>query len=358
MRLSSFEANTEAGASRLAVPKRIADHDWPSDSPPLVTICCITYNQEKYICQAIDGFLEQETTFPVEILIHDDASTDRTTDIIKEYAARYPSLFRLVLQSENQYSRRGFSFLADFYSASKGGYVAFCEGDDYWISPVKLQRQLEFLEQNPEYVACFHRVKVLYDGCDLRNDNITQLPTEHESIMDLAGFGNYFHTPAAVVKNVLRQIPSSLLASPLADYPTWMYVAQFGKMKHLDDTMAVYRHGAGVWSTLSQQSREVKTIQCFSVLLEYFHNCKESTLADIFADRISRFIHNISIPLSESEIRHLLTNEIAFQKVKDASCREQVEDPHLKRNAELAVEIQTVASGLHHTFRKLLRLFR
>ena len=101
--------------------------------PVMVSICCITYNQEPYIRAALDGFMSQKTSFAYEVLIHDDASTDRTADIIREYAARYPDVIKPILQSENQYSR-GFTNISGTYNFPRaaGRYIAMCEGDDYW----------------------------------------------------------------------------------------------------------------------------------------------------------------------------------------------------------------------------------
>ncbi|MFK2352270.1 glycosyltransferase family 2 protein [Bacteroides fragilis] len=109
---------------------------------PLVSICCITYNHVAHISQCLDGFLMQKTTFIFEILIHDDASTDGTADIIRKYVAKYPHLIKPVYQVENQYSK-GVKIMSTYnYSRARGKYIALCEGDDYWIDPLKLQNRL------------------------------------------------------------------------------------------------------------------------------------------------------------------------------------------------------------------------
>jgi len=118
---------------------------------PIVSICCITYNHEKYIRDAIEGFLMQKTNFTFEILIHDDASTDKTAEIVREYEQKYPQLIKPIYQTENQYSKGinpGVEFL---FPRARGKYIALCEGDDYWIDPLKLQKQVDFLEANPEF---------------------------------------------------------------------------------------------------------------------------------------------------------------------------------------------------------------
>lgn len=135
----------------LEQPVKISEQRWEADVRPFVSISCITYNHEKYIRDAFEGFLMQETTFPVEILVHDDASTDSTSDIIREYESRYPAIFRVIYQTENQYSKKvkiGFTYQ---YPRVRGKYYATCEGDDYWIDPLKLQKQVNFLESHTDY---------------------------------------------------------------------------------------------------------------------------------------------------------------------------------------------------------------
>lgn len=145
---------------------------------PLVSICCITYNHAQFIRKCLDGFLMQQTDFPIEILIHDDCSTDGTTEIIREYKAKYPELIFPLYEEENQY-QQGKAGEIDFYNyrRARGKYIAYCEGDDYWIDPLKLQKQVDFMEANPEYSVCFHDYVVcnMWNGeyvtrCHLIND--------------------------------------------------------------------------------------------------------------------------------------------------------------------------------------------
>ena len=133
------------------------------DRLPLVSICCVTYNHAPYIRNCLEGFLMQKTSFPVEILIHDDASTDGTDEIIREYARLYPEKFFPLIEEENQYSKPNHK-CPDFYNyeRARGKYIAYCEGDDYWTDPLKLQKQVDFLESNPQYSVCWHRYRKFY----------------------------------------------------------------------------------------------------------------------------------------------------------------------------------------------------
>jgi len=128
----------------------------------MVSIDCITYNHEDYIRDTIDSFLMQKTNFNYEILIHDDASTDRTAEIITEYQKKYPDIIKPIFQKQNQYSQGVKHISYKFnHTRAKGKYIAFCEGDDYWIDENKLQKQVDFLETNPECTFCFHNAIVL-----------------------------------------------------------------------------------------------------------------------------------------------------------------------------------------------------
>ena len=116
---------------------------------PIVSICCITFNHARYIRACLDGFIMQKTNFSFEVLINDDCSTDGTIDILKEYSERYPNIIKPIFHDENQYSKGIRRILATFvYPKVKGKYVALCEGDDYWTDPLKLQKEVDFLESN------------------------------------------------------------------------------------------------------------------------------------------------------------------------------------------------------------------
>ena len=130
---------------------------------PVVSICSITYNHANYIRDTIESFLMQKTNVPIEIIIHDDASTDGTTEIIKEYSIKFPNIIIPIIQTENQYSKGVRGIAARFtFPRARGKYIALCEGDDYWTDPYKLQKQVDFLEANPDCSLCFHASKLIH----------------------------------------------------------------------------------------------------------------------------------------------------------------------------------------------------
>lgn len=128
------------------------------DEPLMVTIRCITYNHEPYIRQCLDGFVMQKTNFRFEAIVHDDASTDGTATVIREYAEKYPDIIKPIYETENQYSKHDGSLQRIMSAHMRGKYIAVCEGDDYWIDPLKLQKQVDFLEANPEYGLVYTNV--------------------------------------------------------------------------------------------------------------------------------------------------------------------------------------------------------
>lgn len=121
-----------------------------------VSVLCAAYNHEDFLRQTLDGFVSQKTSFPFEVLVNDDASTDSTADILREYAEKYPEIIRPFYQTENLYSRRINLYDVVFFPAVRGEYIALCEGDDYWNDPEKLQRQVDWLDAHPDYSACVH----------------------------------------------------------------------------------------------------------------------------------------------------------------------------------------------------------
>ena len=125
--------------------------------PLIVTIQCLVYNHESFLRQCLDGFVMQKTSFRFEVIVHDDASTDGSAAIIREYADKYPEIIKPIFETENLYSKRDGSLRRVMYRNTRGKYVAICEGDDYWTDPYKLQKQVDFLESHPDYVMCSHR---------------------------------------------------------------------------------------------------------------------------------------------------------------------------------------------------------
>lgn len=211
-----------------------------------VSIICLTYNQEKYIEEALEGFLMQNVNFQFEVLIHDDASTDSTQKIIRRYQKKYPSIFKPVFEKQNQFSKNNLVFVKNIFQEAKGEYIALCEGDDYWTDPNKLQQQVNFLDKNRDYALCFHPVKVIFEGSK-QNENIFPESRDGASFnVEELLKSNFIQTNSVMYRRQnYENLPSDIL--PL-DWYLHLYHAQYGKVGFVNKVMSVYRrHPGGIW---------------------------------------------------------------------------------------------------------------
>jgi glycosyltransferase involved in cell wall biosynthesis len=214
---------------------------------PLVSVSCITYNQEAFIGQCLDGFFSQITNFEFEILIHDDASTDRTKEIIEDYKLRFPNKIFTIYQTENQYSKGVRGIMVKFnFSRARGKYIALCEGDDYWTDPYKLQKQVDFLEKNENYSACFHEVSMFDQKNKVVTGSYSNLQKDVISTGDL--FNRHFIATCSVLFRNYSDFPD-LLKKGFASADKWLLfnLSLKGDIKFLNETMGVYRlHSGGI----------------------------------------------------------------------------------------------------------------
>ncbi len=173
-----------------------------------VSVVCTAYNHAPYIRDALEGFLAQRTDFPVEILVNDDASTDGTAAILREYAARYPARIRVFCQEKNLYAQGLSPYDAALYPAARGDYIALCEGDDYWTDPEKLQRQADFLDAHPDYSACVHNTLLHYaDGSRPDAPLFTGRAEQDVSFETvIQGMSHAFHTSSIMARRALSLI--------------------------------------------------------------------------------------------------------------------------------------------------------
>jgi glycosyltransferase involved in cell wall biosynthesis len=244
----------------------------------MVSVCCLTYNHEKYIRDAFDGFLMQQTDFPFEIWVHDDASTDNTQEIIREYAARHPDLFKTILQKENQRSQ-GRKVLSLVMPRCRGKYIAFCEGDDYWTDPRKLQKQVDFLETHPDFTVCFHRSLIKYEDQDF-----AELILPPENFSETLGFEdiartNFITTASVVYRNgFVTRVPAWAAKIAFVDWTLHLLVAQHGKIKFLKDVMSVYRiHSGGLWNGAPRRVQMQYQVEGIEQYIKHFKPLGEET---------------------------------------------------------------------------------
>ncbi|WP_298741187.1 glycosyltransferase [uncultured Chitinophaga sp.] len=235
---------------------------------PLVSITCITYNHEKYIAQAIEGFLMQETSFPYEIIIGEDCSTDNTRKVIGEYVKQYPGLITLITSDENVGARKNGIRVRN---AARGKYIAICEGDDYWTDPHKLQKQVDFLEAHPDYVLCYHYVN------RVDKDNVLITPATVEADVQLFGWKDFFHLhvpPLSMMfRNCLTHYPDEFLKCFNGDAFLLGLLSSHGKIAKLGFIGAHYRrHPGGVYSRKGKMEniRLSLATRCLMLKCSYF----------------------------------------------------------------------------------------
>jgi len=228
---------------------------------PLLSICCLAYNHEPFIRQCLDGFLMQKTDFPFEVLIHDDASTDKTADIIREYEAKYPNIIKPIYQTENQYSK-GVKISTKYqYSRAKGKYIALCEGDDYWTDQQKLQKQVDFLEQNEEYSLCCHRYRIIDEATkewrmdlDFREDYNNLFPNNCQGL-EFDNKNRYWlcKTLTVVFRKEALNLNKINKYTLSRDVHLFYHILKTGKGYCMNYDAGVYRrHSGGIWSGLSE----------------------------------------------------------------------------------------------------------
>lgn len=272
---------------------------------PKVSVILPVYNCDQYIFETIQSVLNQ-TFADFELLIVDDCSTDKTVAIIKQFD---DDRIQLILKEKNTGYTDSLNYAV---SIAKGQYIARMDGDDICVS-TRFEKQVAFLEANPDYVLCFHKVKILKPNGELAEDFITKVPENYEAQETFARLGNYIHTPSVVYRNILRKFPEEFEMSPIGDYFLYMMLAEHGKLKYMDEEMAVYRFGVGIHSVNSQIKMAKANFKLFALLLS---NSNNYGLNKILIDRqlnvFDNFEHLIRNEYSES----FVSNHVFFKAIK------------------------------------------
>lgn len=271
------------------------------EQPLMVTIRCITYNHEPYIRQCLEGFIMQKTNFRFEAIVHDDASTDETANIIREYAEKYPDIIKPIFETENQYSKLDGSIQRIMSEHIHGKYVAMCEGDDYWIDPLKLQKQVDFLESNPKYSMCAHNAFVFYQQ---KNDVCLFNKTSYSGELSVHDAIHAWKIPTAsilVLSEIAKEYPSWLAVIYSGDYSLILRTLLKGKIYLNSDIMSVYRVSyVGYSASALYKGKNIFMLEQRQILLESFLRGTGGMFAMEIESKISS-----------------LKEEIIFQQYKD-----------------------------------------
>lgn len=271
------------------------------DQEILLSVICDVYNHEQFLHQCFDGFVMQKTDFKFEVLVHDDASTDKSAEIIMDYVNKYPDIFKPIIQTENQFSKGDRIWTTYQFPRAKGKYLAFCEGDDYWIDPLKLQKQVDFLENHKEVVVCSHTVLNYLQKNNKFVQNFYKLNFVKENNLSLYKYDldNYWKFWVTQPLSCVIRNGDYLYHMPIEQYKVFYdvtffyYVLKHGKGVLIDEDMGIYRvHGKGIWSSLTKgKALELKIYQKMSV---YKNENDRRSLYGIIKLLSAFFIHKIS----------------------------------------------------------------
>lgn len=284
----------------------------------LVSINCITYNHETYIGDAIESFLNQKTDFDFEILIGEDCSKDGTRKVIEKYVLEYPTKIKLITSNENVGANKNGYRL---HQQSLGKYIALCEGDDYWTDPLKLQKQVNYMEQNPHCTLCFHNAKVVSDNQEqngrsvvpwLKNNGKHFHKNHKYTAGELALLG-YIPTASFLYpKHLLDDLPNWVFQSVVGDNVVKLITASHGYAYYMDEYMSVYRYGLEGSATstwLSDNDSNKKLIMHYSRFIDFFDHFNKYSQYK-FESEISQVKK-----IYEFEIE-ILTGELSISRVK------------------------------------------
>ncbi len=267
---------------------------------PKLSVLIPTFNHGKFIAQLLDSALMQRTDFEFEIIICDDASTDDNAFIISKYAQKYPSIIKAFLHSKNlgpiePREMGGKNNVGFLFGKCYGEYIALCEGDDYWTDSLKLQKQVDFLENNPSYSICHHQLEVVYEDGSPKHrfnpDNQRDTSTVEDLLADKSWF---LGTASTVFRNVFTQgMPDWWWKSASGDLGIFIEVARHGKIKYLPETMGAYRkHQGGMTNIHTQQNSFFlrNRMEMFQELDKYFG----FRYSEIISETVEKYKNNLT----------------------------------------------------------------
>lgn len=276
----------------------------------MVTICMITYNHEKYISAAIEGIFMQQTSFPYNLVIGDDCSTDNTVQIINNYILRYPKSIKLIRRDRNIGAISNF---VETLNKCTGKYIALCEGDDYWTHSKKLQKQVDFLEKNVNYSLCFHNALVKHEG----RKKIDTLFCENTlpEILNTIDLINKFTIPTAsmVFRKSKLITPNWMRYIYNGDYALSLILSLGGHIKYLNESMSVYRKNEGGLNAANRNSYILPRILELLTYYDYYTEFKYHTLIIQRKTELLEMIPSI-LETEKNKIEKLFT--FAFYKRK------------------------------------------
>lgn len=298
-----------------------------SENNIMVSIVCCAYNHEKYIREALEGFVSQKTDFRYEVIVHDDASTDNTADVIREYAEKYPELIRPILQTKNLRTQK--ISMHKYYTAPavRGKYVALCEGDDYWIDPYKLQKQFDVMEVNEDCTMCVHKnEKIKEDGTRMGefmpSIDIARGKIDTQGFLDIQKYypfqtATYFMR-ADIWKGYIDNPPEFRKVSDVGDEPMLLFMVAKGYIYYIPDCMSCYRIcSIGSWSEKNKNNSQkriahIERMYQMMCLYDEFTDHKFDCHLHLFRGRMFLYNKNFKELLKKENKPYL--RQLSFKK--------------------------------------------
>lgn len=266
----------------------------------MVSVGCTVYNHERYLRKCLESLVMQKTAFPYEVIVHDDASTDSSAAIIREFAQRYPDKIVPIYQTENQYSK-GISPLAPILAQARGRYVALCEGDDFWTSADKLQKQVDFLEQHPDFSLCAHAAYCAHEDSSFYRGRVFRPYSESRevSVPELLS-GWKFATNSLFYRRSAQKepVPPFQGDCPSGDFALTAYLALKGRVYYLDELLSAYRVdsvGSINWTFKDDMSRHIVSRQKFIAMLHRIDDYTAHQYSDTIRSTIEQSVFDIHV---------------------------------------------------------------
>lgn len=266
-----------------------------------VSVFCLTFNHEKYIGETLEGFVKQKTDFKFQVIVHDDASTDKTADIIRAYEEKYPDIIKGIYQTENKYSKRIGITNNYVLPLVTGDYVAMCEGDDYWTDSCKLQKQVDAMDANTDCFLCVHKTEEIYadgtkSGTVFPKTDIPSGKIQSREFLKLCRAYS-FHTSSYMFrvdewKRYILDPPEYKKLCDVGDEPYMLHFGQLGGVCYISDVMSAYRRGVeGSWSDRNAKATDPARLAKHPIAmintLKEFDKATENKYHDITAPRIA-----------------------------------------------------------------------
>lgn len=326
----------------------------------LVSVCCITYNQEQYIREAIEGFLMQKTNFKYEVIIRDDASTDATANIIREYEEKYPDIIKPIYEETNKGVNELNFVLKNLFEKAQGKYIALCEGDDFWISEYKLQKQVDYLERNPECSFCFHDADILYmknmkkeryfNSKRTYKEYISKNGNYDASNIHLFGLGGAPTASFMFRRDNALEFPKWYFNACCGDLPIKLLMTSYGYAHYIDEILSVYRKDTGISITDQWAKEQANNIEKAKKLKN-----KVIKILDDF-DKFTNYKYKKGLDIS----RKIYEVEI---KVIEGKKKEIIKDKNLKKYYKIGFNdpfliklfIETYLPQFYKFLRKILK---